>query len=191
MQNNKLIINYDELPISVNQYLKPTSRISGGKPVAYMYESTQAKDFKKRFQAFLKRTVRDQGWDINKTEQGHWILECIFVQSRTNQDNNNYYKILCDAMSGIAFIDDKNILVQTKMVMYDSKNPRFSAVLKKAQYIGIFKNEEQLEEFKTSNCSSCKKSTDKCAIFKKAIEGRIQSDLNFESTEYICLKKKL
>ncbi len=191
MQDNKLLINYDELPISVNQYLKPTSRISGGRPLAYMYESTEAKDFKKRFQAFLKRAVRDQEWDINQTAEGHWILECIFIQSRTNQDNNNYYKILCDAMSGIAFIDDKNILVQTKMVMYDAKNPRFSAVLKKAPYIGIFKDEAQFEEFKTSNCTSCKKNTDKCAIIKKSIEGRIQPDIQFEPTGYICSKKKL
>lgn len=191
MQENKLLINYDELPISVNQYLKPTSRMSGGKPVAHMYESREAKDFKKRFQAFLRRTVRDQDWDINQTAEGHWILECIFVQSRTNQDNNNYYKILCDAMSGIAFIDDKNILVQTKMVLYDAKNPRFSAVLKRAPYIGIFRDRDQFEEFKTSNCATCKKGADRCAILKKSIEGRIQPDIKMDQTGYKCMKRKL
>lgn len=187
--NNKFIIQYDVLPISVNNYLKPASRIVNGKPLSYLYETKEAKDFKHRFQAYLKREVKKQNWDLNQTTEGHWILECIFVQSRTNQDNNNYYKILCDSLTGIVIDDDKNILVQTKRVMYDSKDPKFFAVLKPVEYIGIFKDKEQYGQFIESNCDGCKKDSSKCSLLKKAKEGRIQEDIKMDSN-LICKKRK-
>lgn len=187
---DKFIIQYDELPVSVNNYLKPASRIVAGRPLAYLYETTEAKDFKKRFGAYLKREVKKQEWDKSVTSEGHWILECIFVQARTNQDNNNYYKILCDTLTGIVTEDDKNILVQTKMVMYDAKNPRFIAILKKAPYIGIFKDDAKYDEFIEHNCLNCKKNQEKCSILKKAREGRIQEEVELNSNPIVCQKKK-
>ncbi|MED3976174.1 RusA family crossover junction endodeoxyribonuclease [Priestia megaterium] len=186
---SNFIISYDELPVSVNEYLKPSAKIVNGRPIVHLYETKKAKDFKKRFQAYLKREVKKQGWDKSITDplEGHWILECIFVQSRTNQDNNNYFKILCDSLSGIVTIDDKNILVRTKKVMYDAKNPRFVAVLKPAEYIGVFNSKEALDEFDRHNCSLCKKDKSKCAILRKAKEGRIQEDIEGMT----CKKKRV
>lgn len=185
------VIEYDDLPVSVNNYLKPTSRMVNGKPVAYLYETKEAKDFKKRFGAYLKREIKKQKWDKEVTKDGHWILQCIFIQSRTNQDNNNYYKILCDSLTEYGVInDDRNILVQTKRVMYDSKRPRFYAVLKKSDYIGVFNNKDSLDKFIENNCSLCKRNKDKCSILKKALEGRIQEDLILENNVYTCSKRK-
>lgn len=167
-------IKYDELPLSVNQYLKPSARIVGGKPLAYLYESKESKDWKKRFVAYLKREAVKQKWDKSITSKGHWYLDCIFVQARTNQDNNNYYKLLCDALTESEIIeDDKNILVRTQRVMYDSKNPHFYAVLKPVEYMGIFNNEEEYEQFvKDSGLNP-----DKSAVLKKAREGRVQEQI--------------
>lgn len=156
-----------------------------------MYETKESKDWKKRFQAYLKREIVKQKWDKSITENGHWYLDCVFYQSRTNQDNNNYYKILCDALKGGGVIeDDKNLLVRTQKVVYDSKNPRFVAVLRPVEYIGIFNSEEDKQSFISHNCSLCKKKTESCAILRKANEGRIQEEITQENGIKTCSKKK-
>lgn len=188
---SRFIISYDELPISVNNYIKPSATFKAGKPLIHMYESKQSKDFKLRFKAYLKREVVKQKWDVEQTKQGHWYLDCIFYQARTNQDNNNYYKILCDALTGIVIDDDKNVLVRTQRVMYDSKNPRFVAVLKPVEYTGIFKDDEQYGQFVEQNCFSCKKDPEKCPILRKAKEGRIQEEIITNSGLQICNKRKI
>lgn len=183
----RFLINYDELPISVNNYLKPSARIVQGKPLAYLYETKESKDWKKRFGAYLKRETKKQNWDKDLTKDGHWYLDCVFYQARTNQDNNNYYKLLCDALTEHGVIqDDKNVLVRTQKIMYDSKSPRFVAVLRQVEYKGIFSSKEQEDEFINANCSLCKKDQSKCAILRKAREGRIQEDIN----NMECKKRK-
>lgn len=189
--NKQFLIKFDELPPSVNNYLRPASRLVNGKPVSYLYETKEAKDFKKRFGAYLKREVKKQGWDINDTKEGHWYLDVVFVQSRTNEDNNNYFKVLCDTMTGICIDDDKNLLVRPQMVLYDSKNPSFKAVLRKVNYIGIFKNEESHDSFISSNCLGCKRYNRNCSILKKAKEGRIQVEITQDSNgDNMCSKRK-
>lgn len=155
-----------------------------------MYESKKAKDWKKRFKAYLKREVRKQKWDLSQTSEGHWVLECVFVQARTNQDNNNYFKILCDALTDIVTIDDKNLLVQTKKVLYDAKNPRFYALLRPAEYKGVFNSEEHYNKFFESNCLNCKKNSEKCTILRKAKEGRLQEDITHSNGDTLCGKMK-
>ncbi|MGP0689804.1 RusA family crossover junction endodeoxyribonuclease [Priestia aryabhattai] len=182
----QFVMSYDELPISLNSYIRPSARIVNGKALVHMYETKESKDWKKRFQAYLKREVARQKWDIELTKEGHWTLECVFIQSRTNQDNNNYFKVLCDSLTGIVIEDDKNVLVQTKRVLYDAKHPKFYAVLRPVDYIGIFNNKEAEAEFIVHNCSICNKKQDKCTILRKAREGRIQEDIEGN----ICKKRK-
>lgn len=183
-------INYDELPVSVNNYLKPSARAVGDKIVPHMYESKQAKDFKMRFRAYLKREVKKQSWDMEKTASGHWYLDCVFIQSRLNQDNNNYFKILCDALTGIVINDDKNLLVRTQKVMYDSKNPRFMAVVRPVNYVGIFSDEKQLVTFYNDNCLGCKRNTGKCTIYSKAKDGKLQEEIVNNDGIKLCSKKR-
>lgn len=189
---SRFIIKYDDLPISANNYIRPSATYNEetGKVQIHMYETKASKDFKKRFQAYLKREVVKQKWDRSITAEGHWYLDCVFYQSRTNQDSNNYYKILCDALTGIAIEDDKNILVRTQRVMYDSKEPKFIAVLRRVDYTGIFGNQEQLRSFMESNCDLCSKKTEKCSIIRKAKEGRIQEDIKENSGVRYCDKRK-
>ncbi|MED3440311.1 RusA family crossover junction endodeoxyribonuclease [Bacillus subtilis] len=184
-------MSYDELPPSVNKYLRPSAKIVNGRAMVHMYETKEAKDFKKRFRAYLNREIRKQNWDYNKTIEGHWFLDCVFYQSRVNEDNNNYFKILCDSLKGIVIDDDKNLLVRPQKVLYDSKNPRFKAVLHKAEYVGIFKDENELNDFKNNNCIGCKRYSRNCSILKKAMEGRVQEQITSNGDSRIsCLKRK-
>lgn len=187
MERKRFIIQYDELPISVNNYLKPSAKIVKGKPIIHMYESKQAKDWKKRFRAYLQREVRKQDWKKDITSDRHWYLDCVFFQARTNQDNNNYYKLLCDALTGVVTVDDKNILVRTQKVMYDSKNPRFMAVLRPVEYFGIFNDKEEYDKFVIDSGLN----PDKSAILRKAREGRVQEQIKRENGIIIYTKKKV
>lgn len=188
---SRFLINYDELPISVNNYLKPSAVVKGGKAFVHMYETKESKDWKMRFCAYLKREIKKQNWDKSITAEGHWYLDCVFVQSRTNQDNNNYYKILCDALKeGGVIDDDKNVLVRTQKVMYDAKQPRFMAVLRPVAYSGIFNDDEAYNRFIEHNCSVCKKKTETCAILRKAKEGRVQEEIIKIEGLDTCQKRK-
>ena len=191
MTAKQFIIKYDELPPSVNDYLKTAVRRAGNKHIPYVYETKSSKDFKKRFRAYLQREVRKQGWNKAVTSSdNHWYLDCIFYQARTNQDNNNYYKILCDSLTGIVIEDDKNILVRTQRVFYDSKNPRFMAVLRPVGYQGIFNDETDYTLFVENNCKNCKRFKKNCSILRKALEGRVQEEIDINNSIKICKKKR-
>ena len=187
----RFIIQYNELPVSVNNYMRPSGSVNeDGEVKVHMYETPESKAFKKRFRAYLKKEVIKQKWDKEVTSYSHWYLDCIFYQARTNSDNSNYYKILCDALTGVAIMDDKNVLVRTQRVMYDAKNPRFIAILKEVDYRGVFRDDRQKSEFIETNCMSCKKNSDKCSILKKSLEGRVLKEVVSDNGNFICISKK-
>lgn len=191
MSSREFLISYDELPISANNYVKPTSRMVNGKPVGYLYETRKAKDFKKRFRAYLKREVRKQGWNIKDTTDGHWYLDCTFIQSRINEDSNNYFKILCDSLTGVVTNDDKNLLPRVDRVLYDSKNPRFYATLRKSKFTGVWRDQDHFDKFFNDNCLSCSKKVDSCTILRRAKESRLNDDEIPMSRGFnVCNKKK-
>lgn len=162
----------DILPPSNNEYLKPGIQYKNGKAFPYMYESAKSKDFKKYFRSVLLREIEQQEWDRSVTSSGHWYLEAKFVQSRVDQDCNNYFKILLDSMTGYAFVDDKNVLPRVHNVTYNSKSPSFTLVLRRVAYIGLFENESTKNKFQ-ENCIDCKfYKNGKCAVLKQIYEGR-------------------
>lgn len=180
-------ITLDILPPSDNEYLVPGIQYKGGKAYPYKYESKVSKDFKKYFRSCLQREILRQSWDKSKTDDGHWYLECSFTQSRTNQDCNNYFKILLDAMKGYVIMDDKNILPRVHQVTYNPKNPHFTILLRKVEYIGLFKNEEKRKEF-LEGCQDCRFFRNgQCSILKKISEGRENEYYN--KKENSCNKK--
>lgn len=187
---DKLVVHYQGLPPSVNEYLKPSAVIKDDKAHVHMYETKKAKDFKHMFRAYLRNEVKRQGWDIEATADGHWYLDCVFYMPRTNADSDNRYKVLLDSMTGVATKDDKNVLARTQMVLYDAKKPRFSIILHKVKYRGIFRSEEDYERFFKDNCQQCNKDANKCTVRKKALEGRVTEDIDFLSKDKICAKKK-
>lgn len=186
----KLLIEFGGLPPSNNKYLIPTATIKGGKAYPSVYESKESKEFKRVFKGYLTRLVKNKDWDIEQTAEGHWYLDCVFVQSRTNQDSNNFFKVLLDSMTGIVFKDDKNILVRVQKVAYNSGNPRFYLALHKADYTGVFKNDNELKEFQDS-CQSCSRYRNgSCSILKAIKENREVSELELLNDRYACSEFK-
>lgn len=190
MKEDRLMVSYQGIPPSVNEYLKPSVVMKGDKAHVHMYETNKAKEFKRRFRTYLKNEVKRQGWDKEKTSEGHWYLDCIFYMPRTNADSDNRYKVLLDSLTGVATIDDKNVLARTQMVMYDAKKPRFTMILRRVAYRGIFRSEDDYERFFNGNCKDCTKNSDRCTVLRKALEGRVTEDIDIGADDKICAKKK-
>jgi crossover junction endodeoxyribonuclease RusA len=93
-------------------------------------------------------------------------------------DANNYFKCMADAItdSESVWIDDVQLCERVKGIQYDSNNPRIELEIKPVDYIGIFENVSQLEQFE-SNCIECAKYNRNCSLLTKAKEGRIQEEI--------------
>jgi len=180
MNQLKLI---SSIPVSVNHYICPRSFITyvNKKPKAMvtMYETADAKKYKKDFIKYIKEQVKIQKFEtkLNKYQFTH--VDCIFYFPRIDMDANNTWKLLLDSIteSGAVWIDDNTALESAKRIYYDPKNPRIEITLTYADYIGIFDNQLQFNEFK-SNCEKCNRYKEgKCSILQKAIESRIQEEI--------------
>ncbi|MET3508299.1 RusA family crossover junction endodeoxyribonuclease [Halalkalibacter oceani] len=178
--NNKLKL-VSPIPVSLNHYLghRAVCKAKGDGFVS-VYTTKAAKNYQEKFTKYAKEEVKKQHWDIKKTENKHYVMECIFYFDQKGKDDQNHYKILSDCLNGIAYIDDKNVIVRTKKVVYDNLNPRIEIEIYPVEYIGIFDNEEQLHNFE-SKCKTCNRYKRNCSILKKAKEGRIQPEINMEN----------
>lgn len=180
------------IPVSINHYLKPRSFIKyvSGKPksMVTMYETADAKKYKKNFIKYVQEEVKKQCWDLPLNKSQHFYVDCIFYFDRIDKDANNYFKIMLDAITEtqLIWVDDNTALEKVNRIYYDSKNPRIEITIQPVEYIGIFDSAEQLLEFE-SNCIQCSRYKRNCSILNKAKEGKIQEEIN----DFKCSKYKL
>lgn len=181
-------LSFDRLPVSNNEYLKSTIKYTtNGTPYVHRYESKKSKDFKKIYREKLKREIKRSGWDKDITKDGHWYLECVFTQSRTDQDCNNYFKILLDSLTGVVIDDDRNVLPRVHKVTYDPKNPGFKIALRKVEYVGLFKNSSDRDKLIEDKCTSCRfYRAGRCSVLISATEGR--ENEHYDRKENNCIK---
>jgi len=184
----KILKLVSPIPVSVNHYLSYRVIKRGNKSMAMSYETSETKKYKKDFIAYVKKEVKKQGWEMSDNKFQHYYMDTVFYFPRIDMDANNYYKVPADAItdSECVWLDDTQLCERVQGIYYDSKNPRMEMTIYPVEYIGIFKDSTQLDEFKT-NCIQCAKYKDgKCSVFKKAIEGRFQDDI----VDTICNKFK-
>lgn len=172
----ELKLTVQGIPPSVNHYMGYRGVKKGKGCMVMAYTTAEAKKFKKEFSTYAKEQVELQNWNIEQTRDIHHYMDCIFYFDRTDKDEQNYMKVLCDTLNGIAYIDDRNLLTRTHEVYYDSKNPRIEITIHPVKYRGIFRSEVDMINFET-DCVDCKRYKNNCSILKKAKEGRIQEDI--------------
>lgn len=198
-KENQLNLTIPIPPSINNDYMKSRAFIQGGRPKSMMYESSVAKKFKKEMVKLIKNEISTQGF--NKESEGKFVrIEYTFFFPRVNMDTNNYYKCFIDSITdtkGEIWKDDNVSLNHDNRIFYDSKNPRVEVKIYYENFIGIFDNQEDLDKFISEYCNNCKKGNKigqkgGCSIYKKALECRMQSDLeiNFETGNKRCLKIK-
>ncbi|MGG4434381.1 RusA family crossover junction endodeoxyribonuclease [Priestia megaterium] len=184
--SEQLKLTVKGIPPSVNHYMGYRGVRKGNGCMVMAYTKAEAKRFKEEFSTYAKEQVRLQNWNIENTRDIHHYVDCVFYFDRTDKDEQNYMKVLCDTLNGIAYIDDKKVLTRTHEVYYNAANPHIDIIIKPVEYRGIFSNEALLNEF-MSKCKSCIRHKRNCSILNKAKEGRIQEEIN---NAYECLNYK-
>lgn len=130
--------------------------------------------------------ISKSSWDYNFTINNYIYMDTFIYFNRKGRDDNNIYKLLCDALEKIVYENDSRILIRTQKILYDTDNPRVEVIFSPVEYRGIFESEHDLVEFE-EKCKTCKRYTRNCSILNKAKEGRIQKEIN---DTYICGKYK-
>lgn len=155
--------------------------------MAVSYKKPEALKYQKDFIKYVRSEVKKQGWIKSDNKFQHYYMDCIFYFDRTDKDCNNYFKCLADAItdSGVVWIDDTQLCERVQGIYYDSDNPRIEIIIREVDYIGVFDNASQLEEFE-SHCIECNRYKRNCNLLKKAKEGRIQEEIY----NCICSKRK-
>ena len=177
------------IPLSVNHYLGTRAILKNGKPMAMIYETGDAKKYKKEFGKYIKEQVEVQKWIMSDSKTQHIYCDCVFYFDRVDKDCNNYFKLLLDSIteSECVWMDDNVVCERVNRIYYDSKEPRIELTIYPVEYIGIFNSQEELCSFETK-CKSCKRYSRNCSILNKAKEGRIQEEI---SSEFMCSKYSL
>ena len=166
------------IPPSFNHYLAYRAIIKNGKPMAMSYKTKEAKKYQSSFAGYVKEQAKIQGWKKSDNPFQHYYMDTYFYFPRIDMDGNNYYKCLADSItdSGAVWIDDNQLCERIQGIFYDPENPRVELVIYPVDYIGVFKNPSQLEEFE-SRCIECIRYKRNCSLLKKAKEGRVQEEI--------------
>lgn len=153
--------------------------MKNGKPLSMVYETKEAKEYKKKFKKIIEEQVKLQNWDMEVNSTQHFFVDAVFYFDRIDKDCSNYEKCLDDTITETQLIwkDDNVALFRPQRIYYDSENPRIELTIRPVNYIGVFDDAPQLEEFK-SRCIGCKRYKRNCSLLKKAIEGRIQPEIH-------------
>lgn len=178
MNSNQILKLTSPIPCSVNHYLGTRVIMKNNKPMAMVYETADAKKYKKFFGEYIKEQVKIQNWIMNDNKTQHVYCDCVFYFDRIDKDCNNYFKLLLDAIteSNVVWIDDNIVCERVNRIYYDSKDPRVELVIYPVDYIGVFDNSEQLVNFENV-CKTCKRYSHNCSILKKAKDGKIQEEI--------------
>jgi Holliday junction resolvase RusA-like endonuclease len=170
----------------INQYSynpKSRMRVPTGKRIL----SPEGTKCKNELQAEARVQMQGQDWDYDWTKEGYCYLDTVIYFARRGTDDNNIYKLLCDALESICYDNDSRILVRTQKIMYSPNNPRVEVSITPVEYVGVFDSEEEAKNFENmcSDCSRYRKGS--CSILKDSLNGteREEIDLDqFDCTEY-------
>ena len=157
-----------------------------------VYETTEAKNFKKYFKKLLEGTVANSDWNNDEEHRDKfYIVEATWYFEKQNRDSNNMWKIMLDAVTetGLIWTDDRQVIERTSRIYYDTANPRVEIDIREAEWIGIFDTPSHLDDFMMGNCDRCSKDIAHCSILNGALESRITEDINME--DWTCNKFKL
>lgn len=178
LESQKVLYLTSPLPPSVNHYIATRTIIKNGRPMALVYETTEAKEYKAQFKKYIINQVREQKWTSPENEQRHFYVDCLFYFARIDKDANNYFKCMLDAITETQLVwkDDNIVCERVNGIFYDKQNPRVEMVIRPVEYIGIFNNEIEKEIFE-NKCKNCSRYSNNCSILRKAIEGRVQPEI--------------
>lgn len=161
--------------------------MQGGKPTAMSYKTSEAVKYQCAFADYVIHEAEKQGWKRSTAISQHYYMDCIFYFPRRDMDCNNYFKCMADAITNscAVWIDDRQLCERVQGLYFDTQNPRIEIEIKPVDYIGVFSDASQLEQFE-HNCISCTRYKRNCSLLKNAKLGIIQQEI----TNGVCTKYK-
>ena len=186
-QNTPQLKLTSTIPPSVNHYLGYRAIMRNGRPFAMSYKTQEASKYQEWFTKVIRSEVKRQKWEISKNKYQHYYMDCIFYFEEATCDANNYFKCMADAItdSKLVWIDDKQLCERVQGVYYDKDNPRVEITITPVDYIGIFKDATQLENFIENNCVGCMRYKKNCRLLNRAKEGRIQPEIHDQMCQWL------
>jgi len=160
--------------------------------MAMSYKTAAACEYQREFTAYVRSEAERQGWKFDPNDQHHIYVDGYFVFPRTRMDTNNHWKCMLDAItdSKAVWADDSLVCERTQSIMYDTESPYIRLEIYRVDYVGIFKNDLELDTFE-SKCSKCSRYSNNCSLLNKVKEGRIIPEIQkIDSGEYECEKFK-
>ena len=173
------------IPPSVNHYLSYRAIMRNGRPMAMSYKTKEAAKYQADFIQYVRHEVFKQKWHPLHDKNQHYYVDAVFYFPRIDMDPSNYFKCMFDAITetGMIWVDDNVVCERVQKICYDNVNPRIEMVITPVDYIGVFDNASQMDEFE-SVCIGCKRFARNCSILQKAKEGRIQREI----VDGLCMK---
>ena len=171
------------IPPSVNKYLdKHIYRAKNGYTRVGFNKTEETLIYTNHMRNLLKKLKREENWETpDKSRYFNVYLTYYFHKHGCDPDNT--LKLLLDnIVSNEILPDDSHIKVIMEDIYVCPKDPRVEVVIEVSDKIGIFKNEDQLNEFIANNCKSCAKHYYKkpCGQFNKFMENNITEFINFK-----------
>lgn len=166
------------IPPSVNHYLAYRTVKRGGKPMSISYKTKEAVQYREKFAHYVIDEVEKQGWCLEPQKYQHFYVDAVFYFPRVDMDANNYWKVMLDAITDTQaiWLDDNVVCERVQGIFYDTSNPRVELQIKPVDYIGVFENASQFEDF-TSHCIGCVRHARNCSLLNKAINGKVQKEI--------------
>lgn len=163
-----------------------------GRPFAMSYKTKEASDYQDRFIKHIRSEVKRQGWKLSDNKYQHYYMDCIFYFEEASCDANNYFKCMADAitMSKLVWMDDKQLCERVQGVYYDKDHPRVEIAITPVDYIGIFADADQFDNFINCNCVGCTRYKKNCRLLNRAKEGRIQPEILNNECQWLKENKK-
>lgn len=166
------------IPPSVNHYLGWRAIVKGKRPMAISYETKEAKEYKKEFKKSIVEQLKNQQWDYDETGLKHIYVDTVFYFDKVNKDANNHFKCSLDAITetGLIWKDDNIVCERVNGIYYDYENPRMEMTIYPVDYIGIFKDDDELMIFE-DKCRTCNRYNRNCSILRDSKAGKIRKEL--------------
>ena len=152
--------------------------MKSGRPLVLNYPSKGNVQYKKLFEPYIKQIVKDSGWDKEITRGKHYYLNATIYFGRIDQDEQNYWKMPCDIMNEIVYIDDSMILTRCDRIYYTYNKeiePHIDFTLSPVEYVGIWNSQEECNQF-VDVCKGCKN-------YKDGICKRLSEYMNYKITK--------
>jgi len=168
------------IPPSVNHYLSyRVVKTKTGKSIACSYKTKEATTYQKEFQEYVTQEAKKQNWNIEDVANSHLYVDTVFYFPRTDMDCNNYFKVMLDAITNtqVVWKDDNIVCERVQRIYYNSKDPHIEISIHPVSYIGIFDNNDKLQNYE-NRCKGCGRYSRNCSLLNRVKAGYIQEGIS-------------